>query len=82
MVVKYDFKISYFDRATLTYSGADDCRVGEPECRKRVTRVDPDAVENRRCVKCERSRNLRRSDVITSVGSVELALGLVPMTAK
>ena len=38
----------------LTDSVADDCRVGEPECQKRVTRVDPDVVENRRCVKCER----------------------------
>ena len=40
--------------ASITDSVADDCRVGEPECQKRVTRVDPDVVENRRCVKCER----------------------------
>ena len=38
----------------LTDSVADDCRVGEPECQKRVTRVDPDVVGNGRCVKCER----------------------------
>ena len=39
---------------SLTDSVVDDCRVGEPECQKRVTKVDPDVVGNGRCVNSER----------------------------